>query len=126
MPTKSAALRVMLSAVNDSGMEPDKAFDESLVLAMFNDFTPGRRIQLAAGAVDQVVAFTAALALLVFSHDNPFKLRVNDVETLLPNLRCFLIWADDKDEAAASAAVFLSGNGTTPSDVEVWVIEKPA
>lgn len=126
MATKSATLRTLLTAVNDAGEEPEKSLDESFVLASFTDFTPGRRIRLAAAAADQAVTFTDAIALLVVSHDYPFSLRLAAAETLLENLRSFLVWADDEDSGVHQTSVLLTGNGTNVADLEVWIIEKPA
>lgn len=125
MATKSVSARLILSALNDAGEQSAKDFDESLILSAFTDLTPGRRIQLAAGAVDQAMTFTACIGLLIFSHDTPFKLRLAAAQAQLDNVRSFFVFCDDKDDAAHTTSVLLSGNTVTPSDVEVWVIEKP-
>lgn len=124
--TKEASLRLILNSLNASGDAPEKTFDETLDLSEFTSITPGRRLSLAASASDQAVTFTGAIGIVIMSHDNYFKLRLLTGETLLTNLRLFTVWANDEDTALASTvSVLLTGNGTTPADLEIWIIEKP-
>ena len=125
MPTKSATLRLLLSVINDVGDQPEKEFDESLVLDSFATFTPGGRLLLAAAGADVAVTFTDAIGLLIFSHDNAFSLRLAAGEALLGNLRCHLFFCDDEIAGAHVTSVLLTGNTVTPSDIEYWIIEKP-
>ena len=132
MATKEAALRIVLQHLNDTGESPEKALDTDiidqagLVLSEYTDLTPGRRVLLAAAAADQAITFTNAIALVIVSHDNAFKLRLAAGETLLTNLRAFVVWADDEDDAVKATSVLLTGNGVTTADLELWIIEKPA
>lgn len=125
MPTKSVEIRTILKARNDTGETPEKEFDETLTLSGFSDHTPGRRLTLAAAASDTAFTFTAGAALLIYSHDNTFKLRLGAGETLLSNMRQFgPIVVNAATNNALSTSVLLSGNGTTPADLEIWVFEK--
>lgn len=124
MAVKSAVLRLLLSSIDDTGYDPSKEADASLTLSGYTDITPGRRLTLAAGASDQALSFTEAVGLVIISHDNPFKLRIAAGETLLTNLRRFVLWCDDEDDGARATSVLLTGNGSTPADLEVWIIEK--
>jgi len=125
MPTKNLTLRTIISAANDLGEQPAKELDESLTVDGFTQWRV-EYVQLAAAGADVAVAFTAAVALFVFSHDNPFSLRLAAGETLMGNLRQFgPIMCDDEDDEALTTSVLLTGNGVTPSDIEVWIVEKP-
>lgn len=110
---------------DEDGASTSKTLDLALALTGYTDFTV-RRILLAAGAVDQVLAFTGVVALILYSHDNPFKVRLAAGETLAPNTRLVVLYGHDEDEAVCSTSVLLSGNGTTPSSIEAWLVEQPA
>lgn len=128
---KTLTCRTVLELVNDSGEPPEKALDTAgidryaLLLSGFTDITPGRRIRLAAAAADQALTFTSAIAILIVSHDYPFSLRLAAGQTLLANLRQFLVFCDDTADAAAVTSVLLTGNGDNVADLEVWIVEKP-
>lgn len=124
MATKSLTLALDLSQINDVGETPAKALIESFVLQGFTQFTTGR-IALAAAASDTAIAFTAAIAVIIVSHDNAFKLRIAAGETLLANLKAFVVYADDALDHVRATSVLLTGNGTTVADLEYWIVEKP-
>lgn len=124
MATLSTAMRFVLEQYNDTGESPAKDFDERLQLAAFTDHTPGRRLQLQADDEDRPFTFTNAVALLIFSHDEPFALRLAADETLMSGLRMFVVWGDAVDGEVVSTSVLLTGNGETDSDLEIWIIEK--
>lgn len=127
---KTLVNRTVIELANDSGEPPEKSLDTAgidryaLLLAGFTDVTPGRRIRLAAAAADQALTFTAAVAIVIVSHDYPFSLRLAAGETLLGNLREFKVWCDDTADAAAVTSVLLTGNGDNVADLEVWIVEK--
>jgi len=124
--SKEATARLVVQSFNDTGEPAEKTLDETLLLSGFYDITPGRRMYLAASASDTAVTFTDVIGLVLYSHSNPFKLRLADAETQLDNLRMFVVMADDEDDGAHQTSVLLSGNGSTPSDIEIWLIEKPS
>jgi hypothetical protein len=131
MATMNSALRIVLQHMNDTGdtaaksLDTDEIDQAGLTLSGYEDLTPGRRIRLGASAADQAVAFTDALGILIVSHDYPFSLRLAAGETLLTNLRAFVVWADDTDDGVHQTSCLLTGNGSYAADLEAWIIEKP-
>lgn len=131
MPTMNAALRIVTEHMNDTGDSAAKSLDSDqvnrggLTLSGYEDATPGRRIRLGTAAADQALSFTDAIAIVIVSHDYPFSLRLAAGETLLTNLRAFVVWADDTDDGVHQTSCLLTGNGTYAADLEVWIIEKP-
>ncbi len=129
MATMNATLRLVLQHASDTGEAPEKTLDTDgidrvgLALRDYEDVMPGRRIRLAAAADDQAVTFTNAVGLVIVSHDYPFKLRLAAGETLMENLRAFVVWADDADDGIVQTSCLLTGNGTYAADLEVWIIE---
>ena len=125
MATKGASLRLVLETVNDTGDTPAKSVDETFDLTSFTDLTPGRRIALATTADDQPVAFSDAIGVVVLSHDYPFGIRLAAGETLMSNVRLFVVYADDENAGVLTGSFLLTGNGTNVADIEVWLIEAP-
>lgn len=125
MAAPAASLRLILEQIADTGESPETTYDETWTIAGFEEVVD-QRILLSASASDQAVTITGALAVLVFSVDNPFKLRIKTGETLLADLRAFLIWCDDEDTAALATNILLSGNGSNQSRLRFFKIEKPA
>lgn len=123
MATKSASLRLILEALNDTGEAAEKELDTTKDLDSYTDITPGRRIALAAAAADQAVAFTDAIGIVLVSHDNPFSLRLAAGETLLEDLTVFVVWGSATDDGVHQTSVLLTGNGDNIADIEVWIIE---
>ena len=122
--TPSMTFRTILEQVNDVGESAAKDVDELLALSGIENWTAGQRLVLAAAAADQAVTFTDAVALFIFSHDEPFKLRLASGGTLLANLRCFLLVGDTTTTAVHSTSVLLTGNGVSPASLEIWKVEK--
>lgn len=124
--------RTVLQHEEESGETAEKALDTNTIgpaglsIADYTDITPGKRILLAPAAADQELAFTEACALLIVSRDYPFSLRLADGETLLANLRKFVLFADDTDDGILEGPVLLTGNGSNQASLEVWIVEKPA
>ena len=52
-------------------------------------------------------------------------MRVASGETLLTNLRAFMVWADDTADGILQTSVLVTGNGATTANLTVVVIEKP-
>lgn len=131
MATMSAALRIVLQHLNDTGESPEKSIDTDsidqagLTLSDYDALTPGARIKLAPAAADQAVLFTDAIAILIVSRDYSFSLRLAAAETLLENLRAFLVWANDTDTGIHQVSCLLTGNGADTANLEIWIIEKP-
>ena len=124
MATKSLSTRTIVTIENDVGDISEKGFDETLSQSGFSDVTPGRRLSLAAAADDQVLSFTAGSYLKIFSHDNGFKIRFASGETLSGLLRSFEIVATNATNGALTTSVLLTGNGSSVSDLEIWIVEK--
>lgn len=126
MPTPSTTLRLLLSQLDDVGSPASKSFDKTITLAGLQQWTCARRLTLAAAGADVPLTFTDALQVVVYSHDNAFKLRLGAGETLLANLKVFAFATASTATGAKQTSVLLTGNGTTPSDIEVWISEKPS
>lgn len=125
MATKSVSVRVIIQQTDDTGEVADKGFDRTVELSSFSELTPGRRINLAASADDYEVAFTNASLLFVYSHTNKFGVRVADGETLQENLQMYGPFVSNAaTNEVISGSILLTGNGSTPSDLEVWIVEK--
>lgn len=122
---KQGTLSVQFENRDDTGEAVSKKLCEALVLSGYTQADMSKYIALAAAAADQAVTFTDAVAIILFSHDNPFQLRLAGGETLLSNLRCFVIWCDDTDDEAHSTSVLLTGNGASIANLEAIIIEKP-
>jgi len=117
--------KTTIEYTNEAGEQPSKEFDEAaLSLASLTGYTVKKMLLAAAGS-DVAISFTSAIGLFIYSHDNPFKLRLAAGETLMANLRKFEILADDTVDGVLATSVLLSGNTVTPSDLEIWIIEKP-
>ena len=131
MATMKAALRIVLQHLNDTGESPEKSIDTDsidragLTLSGYEAITPGSRIKLAAAAAYQAVTFTDAIAIVIVSRDYPFSLRLAAAETLMENLRAFLVFADDTLDGVITTSFLLTGNGDNTADLEIWIIEKP-
>jgi len=125
MATPAATMRLILEQIADTGESPETTYDESFTLSGFEEDVT-KRILLETADADVAVTFTDAIAVLVFSIDNPFKLRLAGGETLLANLRAFLVWCDDEDDEALSTSVLLTGNGTNQARIRCLILEKPA
>lgn len=125
MATKNMTIRTIIQPANDTGAEPVATFDETVSLSGYSDMTASRRMTLAAAGSDVAVTFTNAALLFIFSHDNKFSLRLGAGQTLLQNLKQFgPVVVNDATNSALATSVLLSGNGTTPSDLEIWITEK--
>lgn len=122
---KKGTLSIQFDHVDDTGESPSKKLCESLILSGYTDATISKYIALASGASDQAVSFTDAIGVLLVS-DTPFSLRLAGGETLLTNLRAFVVWCDDALDGAAQTSVLLSGNGSSVSNIEAIILEKPA
>lgn len=129
--TLNAALRLVVEHANDTGESPEKTLDTKaldragLVLSGYDSITPGKRLKLAPTDDDVEVTFTAAIGIVIVSRDYSFKLRHAVGETLLGNLRAYVVWAADIDTEIATTSVLLTGNGADTSNLEIWIIEKP-
>lgn len=124
---QSASLRLLLEHINSPGEEASSSFDEALTLkgtSGLQDVTAKRRMRLPAAASDQALTFTNAAAVILWSHDNGFKVRLGAAETLTGLLRAFVLWAKDEATAAKSTSVLLTADGTNAVDLEIWIIEK--
>jgi hypothetical protein len=122
---RSATLRVIVDMQDDTGAAPSKSLDETGLLTLIKNATPGRRLILAPDADDEVVTFTNVAGLVIISHDYAFALRLAGGEALLDNLQMFVVWAKDTTAGAHTTSVLLTGNGTNEADLEIWIIEKP-
>lgn len=133
--TQAAALRVILTHINDTGDENRVLVDSSESSTLptmdgFEDLTV-KRLRLSPTADDQVVTFTRAAGLVVVAKDYPFYYRLAAGETLVgPTLVATLIWGDDpavNDNTAPAqgleTSVLLTGNGSNEADLFVGVIE---
>lgn len=133
--TQSAALRLLLTHVNDTGDEARTLVDSSESASLptldgFEDLTV-KRLRLSPTADDQAVAFTRAAGLAIVSKDYPFFYRLAADETLVgPTLVAVLLWGDDPavndgDAPAAGlvTSILLTGNGTNEADLFVGIVE---
>lgn len=123
----TAALKIVAEIMADAGLDPQCLID--------TDETPGpfvlegwtarvdQTIVLLPAAVDQAVSFTDAVGLLLVS-DEPFDLRLAAGETLLTNLRAFVLWADSVTDHAHSTSVLLSGKGLATASIQALIIEE--
>ena len=122
-----ASLRLIAETFPDAGLDPQCQIDTDehpgpLQLIGFGEDSH-ETIFLAPAAADQAHTFTAASALVLVS-DQPFSLRLASGESLLTNLRMFVLWADDSANAAHSTRVLLTGNGDNTAKIKVLTIEQ--
>ena len=123
-------VRLLVDFMDDDGQEAAESLDTDRLTGglVLGDYVAKSvlDLQLGAAAVDQAVTFTAALMLLVVSSDYPFKLRLAAGQAQMPNARLWMVMTDDEDEAAHTTSILLSGNGTNPAQIKVYILEKPA
>jgi hypothetical protein len=124
---RTVGLRILTELVDAAGLDP---------CTMDSDEWPGplsltrwkvkreETIVVAAAASDQAFTFTAGLLLILLS-DEPFALRLAAGETLLENLRAFVVCGADEDTSSISTSVLLSGNGDNETIVKALLIEMP-
>lgn len=124
---RTAALQILAEVVDAVGLDP---------CVIDSDEWPGplsltgwkvkreETIVVASGAVDQALTFAPGLALVLLS-DEPFALRLAAGETLLENLRAYVVWGADQTESSIDTSVLLSGNGVNESIVKALVIVMP-
>ncbi len=124
MADPSASFRVIVEQSADTGDSPETSYDETFGLDGFKEDL-SKRILLEATGADVPLAFTSAIAILIYSLDNPFSLRLAAGEALLGNLMAFLVVCDDELDAAHVTSVLLTGNGSNQSQIRALVIEKP-
>lgn len=125
MADPAASFRIIVEQIADTGESPETSYDETFSLDGFEEDV-SKRILLEAADADVAVTFTAGISVLVFSIDNPFKMRLAGGETLMDNLRLFLVVCDDEDDEALSTSILLTGNGANQSRIRFLVLEKPA
>jgi len=124
-PVKSASLQLVAKFVEDAGQDDDKRLDvASIALSSLRGLTV-KRLRLSSTDTDIALAASQPnVAVIVFSHDNPFKLRIAANETQLDNIRFYCHWSDDETtQVHAGTGLLVDGNGDTNSDLEVWVID---
>jgi len=123
MPTPAISARLILEKLNDTGEEAADQFDETLTLSDYDGFVK-KRIKLANAGDDVALAIGDSAAVVIFSHDYPFSIRLASAETLVANVRMFAVFADDLDAATlASGNLLLTGNTENDSNLEVWTID---
>lgn len=120
----NALLTLLVQHSDNSHGTPSKELDQQLRLDGYSDFSV-KRLALPPGAADQAVALINCIAVVVFSHDHPFGVRLGEGETLLEHQRLWISWCASKDEGAV-AELLLSGNGDNTANLEVWLFEQPA
>lgn len=127
MATRTATLTCQIEHRGDAGEEASSVIE--VVGGLLSGYTARKceTLQLGSGAADQAVTFTSPIAFLIKTNDNEFSLRLKAGEQLLLNLRTMLIWCHDEAAKFPTdiTSVLLTGNGSTSSDIEIWVIEKP-
>lgn len=121
---KSISIRIIAELRGDTGQIPQKVLDKTLSLSGFTDATV-RSLQLGAAADDYQLTFTNAVALIIFSSNYAFSARLDTGETLVENARELILMADDTNDGLIAGPVLLTGNGTYPCDLEIWIVEKP-
>lgn len=118
-------LRILASLVAAVGLDPDNTLDESINLDGLEDVSVRKRV-LSASAADEAVAFTNCIAAIIVTKDTSFQLRLAGGETLMPNLRAFIVWGHTESGTACLTTSFLlTGNGSNEANLEIWLIEKP-
>lgn len=128
MATKSANFRNVFETIQDIGESPSCDFDEELILSGYEQLTH-KEIKLAAAAADQALSVAvAAAAILIFSHDQPFSVRLEAGGVLLTNMRKLELVGDDLDDVAydgTATDILLTGNGANEANLEVFIIHLP-
>lgn len=124
-----ASLKIVAELQADSGLDPQCVLDSDdhpgpFTLSGYDEKTE-QTIALGPAAADQAVTFTAAAGLILVS-DQPFSLRLAGGETLLQNLRAFVVWADTVADAVHSTSVLLTGNGENTASIQLKLIEQEA
>lgn len=127
MATKSATLRSILELINDVGETPGCDLDEVISLSGWDNLTH-KQFKLAAAAADVPLGLTADATLVVlYSHDNPFTVRLASGEKQVTSTRLFAFMGDDEAVAAYDTAgpddILLSGNGTNEASIDAFIIE---
>jgi hypothetical protein len=128
MAQMQETLRIIAEIAQDAGAVPDCTVDTQnpplgpLTLSGFK-VSALETVVLAPAAVDQVLMFTDVAMLLLLA-DQPFSLRLAAGETLVPNLRAFVVQTDQIANGALTTGVLLTGNGSNEAVIQVLRIEK--
>jgi len=122
-----ASLKIVAELQADSGLDPQCVLDTDehpgpFTLSGYDEKTE-RTLALGPAAADQAVTFTAAAGLIMVS-DEPFSLRLAAGETLLTDLRAFVLWSDSVANAVHETSVLLTGNGQHTAAVQMKLIER--
>ena len=132
MATPQADLRVLLNLSSDADVTPETRFDSHAApqgpfLLSGYSVKQLTTLVLTPDADDQALSVADACGLLLVS-DQPFSLRLAALETLVPHLRCFLVWQDSvsENDPAIVTSVLLTGNAANECTIEVFKIEVAA
>lgn len=126
--TQSVNFQGILELISDVGESPHCVIDEKLTISGFASVTH-KRFPLGATDVGTALGIptTDMVAIVIFSHDEPFKLRLKAAEKQLDNMRFFVAIGDDEVDAMYDGSaddILLDGNGTNQADIEVYLIHK--
>jgi hypothetical protein len=127
MATKSATLRAILELIKDVGETPGCDLDEAISLSGWTNMVH-KEFTLAAAAADVPLGLVNDASLvIIFSHDNPFSVRLESGAKQITSTRIFAFMGDDEAVAAYDTAgpddILLSGNGTNAASIEAFIIE---
>lgn len=127
---KKASLRIMLDFLDDDGQKASESLDTDrltggVLLAGYTAHDV-KSLLLPAAATDQAVTFTDCIGIVIVTEDFEFSARLVAGQQLMANLRCFVAWAHDTAAGIWTTSILLTGNTVTPSDLRIYIIEKPA
>ncbi len=121
MATKTATFRIFFETADDTTEAASESYDVSFPLAGYA-VKRTEDYQVAPAAADVAYTIPDACALLIYSLDYPFSLRLVSGQKLLTDVMCYLVAAGDSADQVIDVSVLFSGNGSNTANLKIAVL----